>query len=160
MTDDKYLEDCKVCLATRTVTYEHAKSALQQYAQKIASIGYVGFLALWAQLWDKGVEDFWMAASGCLILISGGLFVGLEVVMMRCNFSAIAKEKVLLSKLAKSLEDGDKERIESVLDEIYTDQKPEEGFSLSNFLAIISIVTGFSAAGVLFLGIACSFFVK
>lgn len=153
MSEDTYIEHCKACLAASTVTYSHAETALKQYGQTIVSIGYVGFLALWSQLWGE-IGNIWLLLSGVLILISGSIFVGLEVYMIRFNVKAIAKKKVLLSELARAVQDDQRDEVNSCLRKLYPENevdKSEDSMGLAN----ISIFTGFGAALTLIIGIGC-----
>ena len=147
---DKYLDDCKVGLATTVVTYEHAESTQKRYTQTISSIGYVGFMALWSQLWGK-VGDVYLLISGALILVSGSIFIGIEIIDVRVNGTKLFNKKVLISNLEQAIWDKDKEKIISLFEQL--NYRKENKQEIHSRFCNISIFTGLSAGAFLVLGI-------
>jgi|GEM_PF-3786244 hypothetical protein len=155
MGGDKYIQDCKIFLATDMIRSENVEESMKKYGQTIVSIGYVGFVTLWAQLWGR-IDAQWLLISGGLILVSGSLFVGLEVAMIRFNRNGIINRKVLYRELALAIQEEDRKKICSKIGEL----KPEgykDGYTIVALLADISIWTGFVSALVLIAGIVCFF---
>ncbi|MBI9112735.1 hypothetical protein [Maridesulfovibrio ferrireducens] len=105
-----YIDSMQAYRSVSIINTELVKSNAERYTSTLIFVGYVGFITIWSQLWNK-IPSWSLKISSALMLISGTIYIFMEIYSILTGFGKTSKRQLVLKEMGQALDNKDSKKV-------------------------------------------------